>query len=95
MATRRQLFTPALELGILAGVTRATVVELAAGEGFRRRGGVYRVGELATAEEAFTSSSIRELMPVQSLDDRPIARGKAADELQAALRRAAGATLAS
>ena len=29
------LYTPSLEVGILAGVTRATVIELAAGEGFR------------------------------------------------------------
>ena len=32
-------------------------------------------------------------MPVVELDDAPIGRGPAADELQAALRRAAEATL--
>ena len=30
----RTLFTPSLELGILAGVTRAAVIELAAGAGY-------------------------------------------------------------
>ncbi len=91
----RMLFTPSLELGILAGVTRATVIELAAETGYDVEEGAYPLSDLQTADEAFTSSSVREVMPVTSLDDGPIARGKAADELQAALRRAAGATLAS
>ena len=91
----RMLFTPSLELGILAGVTRATVIELAGEAGYEIEEGTYRLSELQTADEAFTSSSVREVMPVTALDDGPIARGTAADELQAALRRAAGATLAA
>jgi 4-amino-4-deoxychorismate lyase len=89
----RTLYTPSLELGILAGVTRAAVIELAADAGYAVEEGAYELGELAGAEEAFTSSSVREVMPVVELDDAPIARGPAADELQAALRRAAEATL--
>jgi 4-amino-4-deoxychorismate lyase len=87
------LHTPALDLGILAGVTRATVIELAGAAGYAVEAGAYERGELAAAEEAFTSSSVREVMPVTELDGAPIPRGSAADELQAALRRAAGATL--
>jgi 4-amino-4-deoxychorismate lyase len=89
----RTLYTPSLELGILAGVTRAAVIELAAGARYTVAEGAYPLTELAGAEEAFTSSSIREVMPVVELDDAPIGRGPAADELQAALRRAAEATL--
>jgi 4-amino-4-deoxychorismate lyase len=89
----RTLFTPSLELGILAGVTRATVIELAGEAGYRVEEGTYRLIELQEADEAFTSSSVREVMPVTDLDGSPIARGPAADELQTALRRAAGATL--
>jgi len=44
------------------------------------------VAELAGADEAFTSSSVREVMPVTELDEQPLGRGPAADELQAALR---------
>jgi 4-amino-4-deoxychorismate lyase len=91
----RTLFTPSLDLGILAGVTRATVIELAGGAGYDVEEGTYRLSELQTADEAFTSSSVREVMPVTALDGGPIDRGVAADELQAALRRAAGATLAT
>ena len=90
----RTLFTPSLDLGILAGVTRATVIELAGEAGYDVEEGAYHLSELQAADEAFTSSSVREVMPVTALDDSPIARGTAADELQAALRRAAGATLA-
>lgn len=89
----RTLFTPTLELGILAGVTRAAAIELAAGIGYAVEEGAYQLAELASAEEAFTTSSIREVMPVTELDGDSIARGPAADELQAALRRAAGVTL--
>ena len=89
----RTLYTPSLELGILAGVTRAAVIELAGAAGYTVEEGAYPLGELAGAEEAFTSSSVREVMPVVELDDAPIGRGPAADELQAALRRAAEATL--
>jgi 4-amino-4-deoxychorismate lyase len=89
----RTLYTPSLELGILAGVTRAAVIELAAEAAYEVAEGAYALRELAAAEEAFTSSSIREVMPVTELDDVPIGRGPAADELQVALRRAAEATL--
>jgi 4-amino-4-deoxychorismate lyase len=83
------LYTPSLELGILAGVTRAAVLDLAGAAGFEVSEGAFRLDELATADEAFTSSSVRELMPVTELDERPLPRGPAADELLAALRREA------
>ncbi len=85
----RTLYTPALDLGILAGVTRATVIELAGETGYRVAEGHFGLAELRDADEAFTSSSVREVMPVTELDGALIARGPAADELQAALRRAA------
>ncbi len=88
----RALFTPALELGILAGVTRAAVLDLARGLGYEVVEGAFAVAELAAADEAFTSSSVREVMPVTQLDEQRLGRGPAADELQDALR--AEATLA-
>jgi 4-amino-4-deoxychorismate lyase len=89
----RTLYTPSLELGILAGVTRAAVIELAAGAGYEVAEGAYALEELAAADEAFTSSSVREVMPAAELDGSPLGRGPAADELQSALRHAALATL--
>lgn len=89
----RVLYTPALELGILAGVTRLTLAEEAAGLGYEVREGAFPLSHLAGSEEAFTSSSVREVVPAVSLDDKPIGDsrpGPAAQELQAALRARAG-----
>jgi 4-amino-4-deoxychorismate lyase len=78
------LRTPALELGILAGVTRAAVLELS---GWPVEEGAYPCEELYAADELFTTSSVREVMPAVELDGRPIPRGEAAAALQQALRR--------
>ena len=89
------LFTPALDLGILAGVTRAYVMRLAAQAGYEVHEGWYPLSALAGADEAFTSSSVRELMPIVSLDGVSLGTGNpgpVAARLQNALRRAAGAT---
>jgi 4-amino-4-deoxychorismate lyase len=82
------LFTPSLDLGILAGVTRAALIELAEGR-WQIVEGRFASTDLSAADEAFTSSSVRELMPIASVDGAPLGRGPAADELQAALREAA------
>ncbi len=81
-----RLFTPALELGILAGVTRAALLELAPTLGYTVAEGAYPLMELLDAEEAFTSSSVREVLPWIEIDGTPLKRGPAADELQQALR---------
>jgi D-alanine transaminase len=86
------LYTPSLELGILAGVTRATVLELAPGHGYDVEEGAFPLARPAAADEAFTSSSVREIMPVVRLDGEPVGDGSpgtAARAVQAALRRAA------
>jgi 4-amino-4-deoxychorismate lyase len=88
------LYTPALELGILAGVTRAWVLRLAPACGFRTAEGWFPLADLAGAEEAFTSSSVREVMPIVRLDGEPLGAGRpgeAALALHVALRRAATA----
>jgi len=82
----KTLYTPGLELGILAGVTRATLIELAPECGYTVEEGSFPLEHLLSSEEAFTSSSVREIMPLVAIDDRPFEHGPAADELQAALR---------
>jgi len=80
------LLTPSLDLGILAGETRATLAGLAAGLGYRLEEGAYPLARLLAADEAFTSSSIREVVPVVAVDDVELERGRAAAALQRALR---------
>ncbi len=89
--TGRTLHTPGLELGILAGETRAALIELAGGLGYHVAEGAFGLDAvLREAQEAFTSSSVREVMPVVGIDERSFERGPAAAELQHALRQLAG-----
>jgi branched-subunit amino acid aminotransferase/4-amino-4-deoxychorismate lyase len=85
----RTLFTPSLELGILAGETRAALLELVPGLGYDVEEGAFPLDDVHGAEEVFTSSSVREVMPVVAVDTTEYVRGPAAVELQEALRRIA------
>ena len=80
------LFTPALDLGILAGVTRTVLLEAAPAAGYEVAEGAYPLDHLRAADEVFTSSSVREVMPVVEVDGRGFALGPAAATLQQALR---------
>jgi D-alanine transaminase len=74
---------------VLPGVTRAVIWELAQEQGLDVREGRFPFAELAAAEEVFTTSSVREVMPVVSLDDAPVGDGTpgpVAARLQEALR---------
>ena len=96
--TGHTLHTPSLDLGILAGITRTVLRELAPGLGLKVLEGVFSAEDLAAADEAFLSSSTRELMPVIEVDGAPIADGRpgpAAADLQTALRRLATTDAAS
>jgi len=86
------LSTPSLQLGILAGITRAALGEVAPGLGLRVLEGVFTAEDLLAADEAFLSSSAREVMPVVEVDGAAVGDGvpgPAAGDLQAGLRRLA------
>ena len=85
------LVTPALELGILAGETRAALLGLARELGHDVETGAFPLERLHAADEAFTSSSVREVMPVVSVDGHGYESRDAATALQEALRRLATA----
>jgi len=80
------LLTPSLDLPILAGVTRGLVLEAAGRETVE---GVFPLTRLLAADEVFLCSSIREVMPVASVDGKSFGLGPAAHELQQELRRRA------
>jgi 4-amino-4-deoxychorismate lyase len=80
------LYTPSLDLGILAGVTRAALLELSP---YEVREGAFAVEALTAAQEVFTSSSVREVMWAAEVDGVAKPHGEAAQALQDALRRAA------
>jgi 4-amino-4-deoxychorismate lyase len=84
-----RLCTPALELGILAGVTRDALLERARAAGVHVEEGEFPLDRVAAADEAFFSSSVREVMPVVRLDGQPVGDGRpgpTARRMQAALR---------
>jgi branched-chain amino acid aminotransferase len=64
---RGVVVTPPLQLGMLEGVTRAVVIEVARGEGLMVREEPHGPEALAAADEVFVSSTLREVMPVTSL----------------------------
>jgi branched-chain amino acid aminotransferase len=83
------LSTPATGPGVLPGVTRAVARELAEDEGLDVREGRFPLADAAGADEMFTTSSVREVMPVISLDDALVGDGRpgaVAARLQEALR---------
>jgi branched-chain amino acid aminotransferase len=70
------LFTPPAEAGILLGITRAHVLDLARELGKRVLEAPLTPDDLASADEVFVSSSIREIVPVVRIDDRQIDNGR-------------------
>jgi branched-chain amino acid aminotransferase len=70
------LVTPPLSAGILAGVTRAVVLERAAVLGVPLREAVVHVPELLAADEVFITSSLKELVPVRTVDGVTIGGGR-------------------
>jgi 4-amino-4-deoxychorismate lyase len=89
------LYTPSLDLGILAGVTRDSLLHAATGFGMQVVEGAFPLDRMAAADEVFASSTVREVMPVVELDGKPVADGRpgpVARDMQAALRAAAEAS---
>jgi branched-chain amino acid aminotransferase len=71
-----ELLTPPLTAGLLPGITRIYVMELAARLGIPAREATLRPADLATADEAFITGTTREVTPVVSVDDAAIGSGK-------------------
>jgi len=70
------LVTPSLESGILPGITREAVLEIARCLNIAAAEREVELAELTQAEEAFVTSSLLEIMPLTSFDGRAIGAGK-------------------
>jgi branched-chain amino acid aminotransferase len=71
-----RLHTPSLSTGVLAGITRQVVVELATELGMAPQQGRVTTQMLEAASEVFLTSSVRGIMPVTRLDGHPVAQGR-------------------
>lgn len=69
------LITPLLDCGCLPGITRDTVLSIAAKEKIRCLEAKVSPEELKKADEAFLTNSLIEVMPLVAVDDRPILKG--------------------
>jgi branched-chain amino acid aminotransferase len=72
----RELATPSLDCAILPGTTRSWLLEWAARAGLRPFEGWLRRVDLASAEEAFLSSSVAGILPVTAFDGADIGDGR-------------------
>ena len=68
--------TPKSQSGLLEGVTRAFLFEVGKDVGVEVREETLFPKDLETADEAFITSTTRELSPVTSIDDRILGTGK-------------------
>ena len=67
-----EITTPAHEIGLLAGITRAKVIELGRQAGLTVREGELIPAQAREADEVFITSSLRGVLPVASIDgERP------------------------
>jgi branched-chain amino acid aminotransferase len=70
------LATPPIEAGILAGITRMTVLELAARLSLPAHETQVHPADLYHADEVFITSTVREVLPVVRVDDVIVSAGR-------------------
>lgn len=73
---RGELLTPPAYLGILEGITREAIIELAAREGIPLREVPFTRHDLYVSEECFLTGTAAEVIPVIEVDQRLIGSGK-------------------
>jgi branched-chain amino acid aminotransferase len=70
------VLTPPSEAGLLEGITRGFIFEVGKEAGFEVRDEVLYPKDLETADEAFITSTTREISPVTSIDGQAVGSGK-------------------
>ena len=70
------VLTPTSEAGLLEGITRAFLFDVGKDLGIDVQEATLFPRDLETADEAFITSTTRELSPVTSIDGRPVGNGK-------------------
>jgi branched-chain amino acid aminotransferase len=82
----RTLITPPPHVGILEGITRNAVMELADRQGIEVKEAVFTRYEVYTADECFLTGTAAEIIPVVKLDDRIIGDGQPGPITKALMR---------
>lgn len=72
-----EIWTPPIHMGILDGITRSTVIELAVENGYTIKEKAFTLFNVITADECFLTGTAAELIAVTELDGKIIGNGKA------------------
>jgi branched-chain amino acid aminotransferase len=75
-AKNGKICTPAPFHGILQGITRDSIIDLARRDGFEVEEGTYLTFDLITADECWLTGTGADLIPVVDIDSRNIGSGK-------------------
>jgi branched-subunit amino acid aminotransferase/4-amino-4-deoxychorismate lyase len=92
-----RVLTPGVDCGLLPGITRRLVLDLAGEAGLEPQEARVLPQDLYTAREAWLTARTIEILPIRSVDDRPIGSGRPGPitrRLQEAYRRHVQAWLA-
>jgi branched-chain amino acid aminotransferase group I len=76
LVSNGELITASLESGVLPGITREAVLEIARPSNIKTLERQVELKELIEADEAFVTNSILELMPLTWFEGKPIGTGK-------------------
>jgi branched-chain amino acid aminotransferase len=71
-----KLLTPSHDAGILEGITRAVVLDLARRAKLDVVEGIFDLREIARSSELFLTSSTREVVPIVQVDGKPVGSGR-------------------
>lgn len=71
----KELITPPIEIGILPGITRDSVIEIARDKGIKLTERNISVSELLNADEVFFTGTAAEITPIKKIDDISIGKG--------------------
>ncbi|OIP65527.1 MAG: branched-chain amino acid aminotransferase [Nitrospirae bacterium CG_4_9_14_3_um_filter_53_35] len=86
----RILFTPALSAGILDGISRKVVLEIAATKGIPVEEGLFPSEKLDTADEIFLTNTTYEVMPVSRINQKKLGVGPITRQIRYAFQTLTG-----
>ena len=84
VVSRGKIYTPDLSTGILHGITRDSVIQIATDLGYEVAEKTLIRSDLYLADEVFMCGTAAEVTPVRSVDDQEIGVGPITQELQTA-----------
>jgi branched-chain amino acid aminotransferase len=70
-----KIYTPSVQSGSLDGITAAAVASLAVKRGYEVESGLMSRFDIWTSEECWLTGTAAEMIPVTSVDSRPIGDG--------------------